>query len=1026
MIPKSKTRACKSRLLSGAGAALALALAALPAHAQAVSGQATGDTVLTNAQSAPGGLTAARGDGATIQSIVAGPLTGSTVALDRNTITATARANAATQTLAPPPSPASPSRSTSLTAGTAAIDAQANTLIANQQRSGSAEAVADIELSPISIAAHDVLGGALELTDNAQSAAADGNAATATIAVTGEAGDGAGIVSTQVSGPNSGVAARVRRGVTLDTDAITGTSVNLSGNSNDADAASNAVANMLSVSGGAIEAPRPAGFASRVPAIGEGDPSVSAGFGVLSNEQASGVIKARAGNLLDGILDGGPAIVTRIGADASAASLISDGNTVSASANGNRSANGLSLTAADISTAPGGNGAIGTITNVQSAAGAVIVASAHGGVATDVAGQLDGSSLSISQNVRDTRAIGNEATSNRLTVDAATSEAGTGAASNNVALVGPNGDAFADAGFTVQNVQDNNTASLSNLQAGSEVRARVGGALLGSTVDLTGNSGAGNSIGNSAANAAKLAVTTLETSAAVNNVQSGNGSVTSTLGTLADPGGVLIAPAGDITGSTLTVAANSTTGSAIGNAASNALDVTAATVRGNGAPAVSGAVETDYGARGTLVLANNQKLGQMSVNDALTPTIASDVATLSGVVGGGTASGSTIQVAGNRQRSEALGNSAGNRLTLSASELDDAGAALSSSQYGQANIAATSDFSLGAHGDLTDSASSLTGNSNIALGVVNDATNALQADGATDGTQSGAFASSGPLGPPMATGGVALANQQFATGSAHANAISHIGDVRSGESISGSRFTVDGNTNVAESAGNRVANMLTVEAAAATDPGSALANSQTNMAQVGAAAISVAGYALTQPATGPVDGSTISITGNAASALARGNAAENAMTIAGLGGAGSPASANLRDESVQGSNVLLNGQANYGAVTASADGSSYRVPLNASAAVTGSSITLGGNAIQASAYGNSANNSVALTSAEAAPGVGIANVQTNYGGVTALLSAAPYQITTGAVSGSTLSMTGNSLAATAVGNQATSVIASPR
>jgi hypothetical protein len=1025
MILNTKTRACKSRLLSGAGAALALALVALPAHAQSASGQATGDTVMTNAQSAPGGITAARGDSATIEGVVAGPIAGSTVTLDRNTLTATARTNAATQTLAPASTATPASRPTSLTAGAAAINAQANTLIANQQRYGSAEAIADIVLSPITIAARDVQGGALELADNEQSASAEGNAATASIAVTGESGNGAGIVSTQTSGSAGGVAARIRRGVTIDTGALSGSSVTLSGNLNDADAASNAVDNTLSISGGAVEAPRPAGFASRVPAIGDGDPSVSAGFGVLSNQLASGVVKARAGKLLDGTLDGGPAIVTTIGGDASAASLASDDNAISASADGNRSANRLSLTAVDLSTAPGGNGAIGSLTNVQSAAGAVIVASAHGGVATNVVGQLADSSLSISQNVRRTTAIANEATGNRLTVDAATAEAGAGAASNDFALVGPSGDAFADAGFTVQNVQDNDTASLSNLQAGPAVRAIIGGPALGATINLTGNSGAGTSIGNSAANSAKLTMTTLGTSAAVHNVQSGNASVTSMLGTLTDPGGVLMVQASGASGSTLTVTDNDTTGSTLGNAASNALDVQAATIRGNSALTASGVIETDYGARGTLVIANNQKLGQMSIDGSLTPTVASNVVTVNGVDGAGSISGSTILIDGNRQRAEALGNSAGNRLTLSAAALEDAGAALSSSQYGQANIAATSDMALGTSGDLTGSKVSLAGNSNVALALVNDATNTLEADGATDSVQTGAFASAGPLGPPAATGGAALTSQQFATGSAQATLVSHIGDVPSVEGLAGSRFTVDGNTTVAESAGNRVANVLGVNVPNGSGPGASLANSQTNMAQISASALTLVGYALPAPAAVPADGSAINVTGNTTSALARGNAADNAMTVANADTGGS-VSADLRGESVQGGNVLLNGQANYGAVTASTEGSSYRVPLNASAALPGSAITIGGNTIQASAYGNSATNTVALSGAGTAPGTGIANFQTNYGGVNALVSGAPFQISTGALNGSTLSMTGNSLAATAVGNQATSVIASPR
>ena len=1026
MIIKTKTRARKNRLLSGAGTALAICLATIPAHAQSVSGRATGDTVLTNAQSAPGGVTLARGDGAGIESFVAGPIAGSTIALDRNKVTATARTNAASQALTPDSTTNLVSLPTSLTAGSTSIDAQANTLIANQQSLGSAEAVADIVASPLSIAARDVIGGGLELTDNAQSASAAGNAATGTIAVTGASGNGAGIVSTQSSGSASGVAARVRRGVTIDTGAISGTSLTISGNSNEADAASNAIDNDLSVSGGAVEAPRQAGLASRVPAIGGGNPSVSAGFAVLSSQKASGVVKARAGNLLDGILDGGPAIVTSIGGDANDVAIIGDGNTISASADGNRSANRLSLAAAGISTAPGGNGAIGTATNVQSTTGAVIVASVHGGVAADVTGDLADSSLSVSQNVRQASAIGNNASDNRLTVDAATVESAPGSASNTIAMVGPAGDAVADAGFTVQSVQDYATSGISSMQAGPAARASVGGALLGSKVSLTGNSGTGTSIGNSAANSGQLSVTTFGTSAAVNNVQSGNGSVTADIGNLTDPGGVLIAPASSITNSDLTVTGNDTTGSAIGNATSNALAVSAATIRGNGALAVAGVVGADYGATGTLVLANNQKLGQMSSDGSLTPTISSNVVSVTGVNGTGRVSGSTIQVDTNRQRAEAIGNSTGNRLTLSAATLDSAGAALSSSQYGQANVAATSDFALVARGDLIGSATSLSDNSNVALAVVNDASNTLEADAGLGSTPVDALASTGPLGPPAARATTALANQQFATGSAQATAVSRIGDAAPDIGLADSRFTVEGNATAAESAGNRVANSLAVDGAGSNHSSAALTNSQTSMTQVSASALTRAGYALTAPTVSPVGGSTIAVMGNTASALARGNAADNAMSIGGSDGSGTAASIDLRNLGAQGDAVLLNGQANYGAVLASAEGSSYLVPLNGSGTVSGSTVEIGGNAIGASAYGNSASNTVALSSAGAGPGTGIANFQTNYGGVTALVSDTGAMTGTGSIGESALRVTGNSLAATAVGNQATSVIASPR
>jgi hypothetical protein len=108
-----------------------------------VSDRATGDTVVTNAQTAASGIVLAQGDGASIESVNAGPITGSTVTLDGNTMTGKARANSATLTLAPESAAPVANRSTSPAAGSTAIDAQANTLVAHQQSMGSAEAVAN-------------------------------------------------------------------------------------------------------------------------------------------------------------------------------------------------------------------------------------------------------------------------------------------------------------------------------------------------------------------------------------------------------------------------------------------------------------------------------------------------------------------------------------------------------------------------------------------------------------------------------------------------------------------------------------------------------------------------------------------------------------------------------------------------------------------------------------------------------------------------------------------------------------------
>ena len=124
---------------------------------------------------------------------------------------------------------------------------------------------------------------------------------------------------------------------------------------------------------------------------------------------------------------------------------------------------------------------------------------------------------------------------------------------------------------------------------------------------------------------------------------------------------------------------------------------------------------------------------------------------------------------------------------------------------------------------------------------------------------------------------------------------------------------------------------------------------------------------------------------------------------------------------------MLNGQSNYGAVSASAAGTSYGVPLNlASTPFSSSSVDVANNTGSASAYGNAASNQLSLASSGRLPTAAVVNVQANYGAVTAQVTGATYRIVSGPMTAGSLSITGNLLTASAVGNQATNAIATPR
>lgn len=150
----------------------------------------------------------------------------------------------------------------------------------------------------------------------------------------------------------------------------------------------------------------------------------------------------------------------------------------------------------------------------------------------------------------------------------------------------------------------------------------------------------------------------------------------------------------------------------------------------------------------------------------------------------------------------------------------------------------------------------------------------------------------------------------------------------------------------------------------------ALANNQLSFASVSATAVSSVGTTLVGTAPTPLveaaDGSAISVAGNTTQALARGNAATNTMVFtAGAAFGTSSAGAAINSMALaEGAAVMLNDQDNRGNVVAGAS-ASYQVVLNggagsASPAVLNSATSVSGNTVAAVAVGNQATNRMEL------------------------------------------------------------------
>jgi len=1008
----------RRRLLAGSSAALALTLAANAAEAQRLDANAI--RLATNDQAAPGGSVLASVTGASL-STMTGPVWGAKIEVSDNMSQAAAVANQADQAIALDTQASDgPIGTAILASDTQSISGSAGALIANRQTGGYLDVMANTFDTRIEIGVGGATGSQIEAAGNTLLASAHANFATADVATSGTAGS-AGIVNLQTMAPQSTTAARAWRGVTLVTDALSASSVTTAGNALSADASGNQVDNHLSISGESLATNTTSIFPSVVHLGVNGSAAAYADAAILANQSQGGVVKARAGTPIEPA-----AFLTTIRGDASDAAVTSDRNLISANAEGNRSSNALLLDARILPPVSGqASGAVANVTNDQRAQSTGIAAVSTGGGAIDFGGAVQDSTASSSNNTAQAIATANLATGNRLSISAIDIDAGASAF-----RVGAQFDGSANVGaaFGVQNVQDFDTTPVSAGQFGDTASITAAGPVDGAKLTADGNAALVAATGNQAVNDLTLATASLAASAALNNVQAGNGNLGSVIGTPNDPGGARIAANGNVTNSMLSTSDNSAIGTTLGNSATNTMDVKASDIGhvDAGGALIAGVAAGGYGARTPFALASYQRLGQPATGNALTPTISSTVAENYGVQGAGPVKNSSVTIAGNSSAANALGNTVRNRLTLDAGMVAaDTGPSLASTQSGDANVAASVTTASLTPSALDGSVLSVTGNRTTALAAINDADSALaSASSGETGNVLPATITWTPQFQVTASAGRILVNHQSATGSATASATTNIGGSQAPLELTGARAKVADNTTIAEASANRAINAIATSVPGAASD--ALANSQTSNAQVTSAVQAFATNVVPAGILPGVADSTIRVEGNTASALARGNAAENSLSVDTLGnpaGTGAFAALNASARVVGSNAVLYSNQINSGAIAAAASGAGYG-PLGGANAAQNASMMASNNSVTASAYGNSVVNTVAV--AVAPLPAALASFQQNSGSVTAQISGAGFNSAFGPLTAGALSITGNQLAATAVGNEASSVITTLR
>jgi len=500
-------------------------------------------------------------------------------------------------------------------------------------------------------------------------------------------------------------------------------------------------------------------------------------------------------------------------------------------------------------------------------------------------------------------------------------------------------------------------------------------------------------------------------------------------------GGVNLAVGGAVTNSALSVSGNTTYGLTRGNVASNST-----TVKGNaiasGSTSSKASVGTGLG--GALEAVADHTVSNLQQVLGVAP-IDSDVygSFYISAQPAAAISGSSLSVSDNTQMAEARANTATNSLMLDGTNVT-AVSALQSAQTGVAAVNAASNLNLFTPGAVTDTTVLLSKNSNVALAVMNDATNSLTVKGSQAGTGQVADISVGGLFGNTLTAEHVLGNQQTASSAVTSNAATTLNNQEASASGTGaavrSTLSILDNTTAAEATANQALNTASVTGTASQAASVALRNVQDSTANVSATATSAARVTLPPLASTALNSSSVALDGNSTTALARGNTASNVLNS--LAGANyGPASGGsvqsgdaLTGFAVNANAGILNSQSNIGAVSAASTGVSYQIALNSGGAAA-SSMAVTGNQVAAQAYGNSAVNQLTLNALNTGtPTSAVGNYQRNVGAITASVTSVTFGAgITGAMSGNTVNVSGNQMSASAVGNSVTSsIMAAPR
>ncbi|MCB9930938.1 MAG: hypothetical protein H6844_16160 [Alphaproteobacteria bacterium] len=504
-----------------------------------------------------------------------------------------------------------------------------------------------------------------------------------------------------------------------------------------------------------------------------------------------------------------------------------------------------------------------------------------------------------------------------------------------------------------------------------------------------------------------------------------------------------------ILASTVAVDGNTASALARGNVGTTTLDVTAtnSTIVA-GTDALVGTATGPNASGGFLAVRVQNAIGAtVTANSSATAYTLSALQTTGSASTDAAVEASTLSLSDNASAATAVANTSATTMRVGGDSMSnlDASAGVLTAQFTAGTVTATGgltatatfDVGVGAGADaVIGSSLAVDGNTSSSSATGNVTTASLSAD-ATNVT-----AGTGAAGVVDSTSESILATFGLATYQSNAavvtstNTANTIGLSVTGtalDAVESSTLSLSGNGVNAYATGNTSSNAVALGSADASsiDASAGLHNRQDNG---GAVAASASGTFTVEADTGTVgsalNASTASLSGNSVLALARGNLANNGLTVDATATTNGGGGALFATGLLTASYGLLNEQSNVAAVDAISSGTSYAVVLNGTTGTgtgaSGSTASLSGNTITAAGYGNIATNSLMLSSLNAPTddaSAMIANLQSNVGAVSATVTGGFAGVTVnGAATSSTVSVGSNRFSASAVGNFATSTM----